>query len=299
MIEVRNRLALLETAHAEIVRLKTALAESEAARHVLEAQLAASNVTPANLAPQPSTSRSSPALDLTTPTAPPTPPKATAANSLPPGNKPSFASVVASTKGEKRKKRPAASPPSLHKATATVSRLFGPQTDTPSGYQFVYMSIARRRPLQEIRRILQGIKVNNSRVLDIQYPVPHVVSFLVHHDYVFTFTSTMHLKGLAVLDKFDPVDPQHVADPKYHALSTTEREDIAFELHIKRCTQSLRYLASRRPRLFASVAAFFQTEGYVTSEDIEALAPEEGLFGFRRPRDADAAMDDDTEVEIL
>ncbi|KAI8635731.1 hypothetical protein BD408DRAFT_318391, partial [Parasitella parasitica] len=241
MIEVRNRLALLETAHAEIVRLKTALAESEAARHVLEAQLAASNVTPANLAPQPSTSRSSPALDLTTPTAPPTPPKGTAATSLPPVNKPSFAFVVASTKGEKRKKRSAASPPSLHKATATVSRLFGPQTDTPSGYQFVYMSIARRRPLQEIRRILQGIKVNNSRVLDIQYPIPHVVFFLVHHDYVFIFTSTMHLKGrgCSPLADFDPCDPKNLLDPKYDSLSPSLRAEKAVEMENLRCLRAL------------------------------------------------------------
>ncbi|KAI8635795.1 hypothetical protein BD408DRAFT_320646, partial [Parasitella parasitica] len=74
-------------------------------------------------------------------------------------------------------------PPSIKKAAATVSRLFGPHSDMPSEYQFVYMGIARRRPLQEIRRTLQGIKINNSRVLDIQYPIPHVVSFLVHQDY--------------------------------------------------------------------------------------------------------------------
>ncbi|CEP17007.1 hypothetical protein [Parasitella parasitica] len=61
MIEVRNRLARLEAAHAEIARLKTALAESEAARHALEAQLAATAVTTTDLASKPSSSRPPPA----------------------------------------------------------------------------------------------------------------------------------------------------------------------------------------------------------------------------------------------
>ncbi|EPB80989.1 hypothetical protein HMPREF1544_12315 [Mucor circinelloides 1006PhL] len=204
VLEVRNRLSRLESAHAEISRLRAALAESESARQALEAQISRLSAPPAS------------SSSAAAPTPPPQPPKAVsfasvaAASSVPsvpapPRSSVSVSSVSAapttttSSNGKKRKKKSAAPPPpSIKKATATVSRLFGPQSDTPSGYQFVYMSIARRRPLQEIRRTLQGINLNNSRVLDIQYPVPNVISFLVHHDYVFTFT-TVEIENLRCL----------------------------------------------------------------------------------------------------
>ncbi|CEP06876.1 hypothetical protein [Parasitella parasitica] len=118
------------------------LAESEAARHAIKAQLAATTVTTTNnnLASKPSSYHLPPVTTATTTSASQTSTTATAAAPLTPGNQSSYASVVASNKGKIRKKNPAArSPlPSAAKASATLGRLFGPQRDISSGYRFVY-----------------------------------------------------------------------------------------------------------------------------------------------------------------
>jgi len=152
--------------------------------------------------------------------------------------------------------------------------LFGPQSDIPSGYQFVYMSIARRRPLQEIRRTLQGININKSRVLDIQYPIPNVISFLVHHDYVCTFTSTMHLKGhgCSPLLDFDPCDPKNLLDPKFDSLSLSLRAEKAVEIENLRCLRALSFVR-RSVRL--SVARSFLFYDKITQKQFDAILAEE------------------------
>lgn len=283
VLEVRNRLSRLESAHAEISRLRAALAESESARQALEAQLSCLSAPPVS-------SSSSAAA----PPPPPQPPKAVsfasvaASSSAPPVSAPPRSSSVLATTsvsaapttttsstGKKRKKKSAAPPPpSIKKATATVSRLFGPQSDIPSGYQFVYMSIARRRPLQEIRRTLQGININNSRVLDIQYPIPNVISFLVHHDYVCTFTSTMHLKGrgCSPLLDFDPCDPKNLLDPKFDSLSPSLRAEKAVEIENLRCLRALSFVR-RSVRL--SVARSFLFYDKITQKQFDAILAEE------------------------
>ncbi|KAK4518195.1 uncharacterized protein ATC70_001546 [Mucor velutinosus] len=179
MVEVRHRLSRLESAHAEIAQLKTALAESEAARDALAAQLAAINAqSTTNVAPT--------TIDAVSSNTP-TPPSTTSASKSTPSYsqsqvtaQPSFAAVVASNTGAKRKKKPAARPPppSATKASATLARLFAPQSDIPSGYQFVYYATPVRRRLSELRRLVQGVGLNNSRVLDIQYPLQNVIFFL-------------------------------------------------------------------------------------------------------------------------
>ena len=281
VLEVRNRLSRLESAHAEISRLRAALAESESARQALEAQLSRLSAPPVS------------SSSAAAPPPPPQLPKAVsfasvAAASSAPVSAPRRSSPVLSTSvsaasttttssnGKKRKKKLAAapSPPSIKKATATVSRLFGPQSDIPSGYQFVYMSIARRRPLQEIRRTLQGINLNNSRVLDIQYPVPNVISFLVHHDYVYTFTSTMHLKGrgCSPLLDFDPCDPKNLLDPKFDSLSPSLRAEKAVEIENLRCLRALSFVR-RSVRL--SVARSFLFYDKITQKQFDAILAEE------------------------
>ncbi|EPB80991.1 hypothetical protein HMPREF1544_12317 [Mucor circinelloides 1006PhL] len=136
------------------------------------------------------------------------------------------------------------------------------------------MSIARRRPLQEIRRTLQGINLNNSRVLDIQYPVPNVISFLVHHDYVFTFTSTMNLKGrgCSPLLDFDPCDPKNLLDPKFDSFSPSLRAEKAVEIENLRCLRALSFVR-RSVRL--SVARSFLFYDKITQKQFDAILAEE------------------------
>jgi hypothetical protein len=152
--------------------------------------------------------------------------------------------------------------------------LFGPQTDIPSGYQFVYMQIQVRRPLHQIRRLIQAIGLNNSRVLDIQYPVPNVISFLVHNDYVLTFTSAMHKngRGCSPLVDFDPCDQINLRDPKFASLSPALRAQKAIEIENLRCLRALSFV--RRPVRLPIARSFLQYER-ITQKQFDAILAEE------------------------
>ncbi|KAK4520599.1 uncharacterized protein ATC70_006477 [Mucor velutinosus] len=270
MVEVRHRLSRLESAHAKIAQLKTALAESEAARDALAAQLAAINAQSTTID----------AVSSNTPT----PPSTTSASKSTPSysqsqvtTQPSFAAVVASNAGAKRKKKPAARPPpSATKASATLARLFAPQSDIPSGYQFVYYATPVRRRLSELRRLVQGVGLNNSRVLDIQYPVQNVISFLVHNDYVLTLTKAMHLhgRGSSPLVDFDPCDPVNLKDPKFASLSPDLRVQKAIEVENLRCLRSLSFV---RRSVRVSVARSFLLYDRINQAQFDAILKEEML----------------------
>lgn len=266
MIEVRNRLCRLEAAHAEIAQLKSALTESQAACHTLEVQLAAVTVTPTSNLATPTTTTTATTTANTT--------AAATATTTTPGDQSSFASV-ASNAGKKRKKKPAPPPlPSMTKASATIGRLFGPQSDIPSGYQFVYFKTSVRRRLSELRRLIQAVGLNNSRVLDIQYPVPNVASFLVHNDYVLTFTSAMHQngRGCSPLVEFDPSDHTNLKDPKFASLSPALRAQKAIEIENLRCLRSLSFV--RRP-VRISVARSFLSYDRINQAQFDAILSEE------------------------
>lgn len=258
MLEVRNRLSRLETAQVEISHLRaaladsqSALAESESARKALEAQVA--------LLSTPTTTKIVPTTTPTTAAATPATASVSAAN----------------TASKKRKKKPVPPPlPSLSKASAIVGRLFGPQTDIPSGYQFVYMKISVRRPLKELRRLIQTVGLSNSRVLDIQYPVSNVVSFLVHNDYVLTFTSAMHTngRGCSPLVDFDPCDQINLKDPKFDSLSPSLRAQKAIEIENLRCLRSVSFVR-RSVRL--SVARSFLFHERINQAQFDAILAEE------------------------
>ncbi|CEP16545.1 hypothetical protein [Parasitella parasitica] len=191
----------------------------------------------------------------------------------------SFAFFAASNKGEKRKKKPSArSPlPSAAKASATLGRLLGPQSDIPSGYRFVYFKTSLRRRLAELCRLIQAIGLNNSGVLDIQYPVLHVVSFLAHNEYVLTFTSALHKngRGCSPLLDFDPCDPANLKDPKFDALSPVLRTQKAIEIENLRYLRSLS-LVRRSVRL--SVARSFLHYEQINRPQFDAILSEELKF---------------------
>lgn len=230
------------------------------------------NTTPITL---PAATTTTIATTATTTTATNTTNTTAATKTNTPGNQSSFASV-ASNAGKKRKKKPASPPlPSTTKASATIGRLFGPQSsDIPSGYQFVYFKTSVRRRLSELRRLIQAVGLNNSRVLDIQYPVPNVASFLVHNDYVLTFTSAMHQngRGSSPLIEFDPCDHTNLKDPKFASLSPALRAQKAIEIENLRCLRSLSFI--RRP-VRISVARSFLSYDRINQAQFDAILAEE------------------------
>ncbi|KAL7326058.1 hypothetical protein PS15p_208450 [Mucor circinelloides] len=243
VLEVRNRLSRLESA-----------------RQALEAQISCLSAPPVS------------SSSAAAPPPPPQPPKAisfasvAASSSAPPVSAPSRSSSVLATtvsaapttttssnNGKKGKKKSAAPPPpSIKRATATVSRLFGPQSDIPSGYQFVYMSIARRRPLQEIRRTLQGININKSRVLDIQYPIPNVMAVLLFLTLIPVIPKIYWIQSLT--------------------LSPSLRAEKAVEIENLRCLRALSFV-HRSVRL--SVARSFLFYDKITQKQFDAILAEE------------------------
>ena len=272
MIEVRHRLGRLESALAEIAQLKSALADSEAARHKLQLQLDAVTTTTLNATPTTSNvvPSATPTKTSTTSSIPP-PPTATPST----GTQSSFTLVESKKSGKKRKNKPASPPPpNAQKASATIARLFAPQSDSPSDYQFVYYSTSVRRRLSEVRKLLQAIGLNNSRILDIQHPVLHVISFLVHSDYVLTFTKAMHLhgRGGAPLVDFDPCDPIHLKDPKFATLPLDLRRQKAIEIENLRCLRALLFVR-RSVRL--SVARSFLHYDRITQTQFDAILSQE------------------------
>ncbi|KAI7867910.1 uncharacterized protein EV154DRAFT_531630 [Mucor mucedo] len=247
--QVNERLSRLESAHDEIFQLKTALARSEASRRELEKQvstLLALQKENSNSAPPPPTSQ----------------------------KPPSYANVAAAppkTKKQVKKKTPL---PSVRRATATVGRLFGPQANKPSEYQFLYYGTSVRRPLKELRRTLQATGVNVSRILDIQYPDSRVISFLLHTDFVVEFTSVMHNKGRGTvpLDDYDPLDPAKLKDPKFANLSLELRCQKAHEIQNLRCLRALSFVR-RSARL--SVARSFLHYERINQKQFDAILAEE------------------------
>lgn len=239
--EINARLVRLEEAHSEIFALKTALAESEAARRDLEAQVASL---------------------LGNKSVPPPPPP------------PASSYVHAVTKNLAAKKSKKTLLPSVRRATAAVGRLFGPKAGSHSEYQFVYYGTSVRRPLKELRRTLQAIGVNTSRILDIQYPDSRVISFLLHTDYIVEFSSKMHLKGRGTLplQDYDPLSPSNLKDPKFGSLSLDLRVQKAREIENRRCLRSLSFV---RKSARLSVARSFLHYERINQAQYDTILSEE------------------------
>ncbi|KAK4521590.1 uncharacterized protein ATC70_006914 [Mucor velutinosus] len=155
MIEVRNRLARLETAHVEIERLKTAWQSLKLLVTLSKPNLQLATVL--QLAWLPNHHHPTHLLPLLPPQqhqhqlhAPmlPLPPlRFQEINHL---LLPSLHLIQVQSVRRSPAARPP--PPSATKASATLARLFAPQSDIPSGYQFVYYATPVRRRLSELRR---------------------------------------------------------------------------------------------------------------------------------------------------
>ncbi|KAK4510891.1 uncharacterized protein ATC70_004673 [Mucor velutinosus] len=184
-------------------------------------------------------------------------------------------------------------PPSATRHPLLLLVFLLPQSDIPSGYQFVYYATPVRRRLSELRRLVQGVGLNNSRVLDIQYPVQNVISFLVHNDYVLTLTKAMHLhgRGSSPLIDFDPCDPVNLKDPKFASLSRDLRVQKAIEVENLRCLRSLSFVRRSVQEMPARSSSSAAAKPPSRSSDQERLAKKQRLsyLGYLLHHDAETA----------
>ncbi|OAD72682.1 hypothetical protein PHYBLDRAFT_168947 [Phycomyces blakesleeanus NRRL 1555(-)] len=153
--------------------------------------------------------------------------------------------------------------PSARRIAASV-RMFALPSG-PSGYEYVYIPRSRRLKHKEVRSSLRTLGVDSSRLLDINFPARGVIGILVHVQYADTFKAKLTNASVEILDAFDPLDPDNVADPKYASLSTHELANTAAMLHHDRCLQALQFL---RPHVAIPVGHFFCEEGWISEDEI-------------------------------
>ncbi|KAI9011848.1 hypothetical protein CLU79DRAFT_806011 [Phycomyces nitens] len=135
----------------------------------------------------------------------------------------------------------------------------------PLGYKYVYIPRSRRLTHREVRSSLRTLGIDTARLLDINFPARGVVGILVHLQFVDEFEAQLNRAKVEIIGDFDPVDPQHLADPKYHDLPLDERANTAIQVQNARCLQTLKFL---RPHVALPVAHFFVEEGWISSDEV-------------------------------
>ncbi|KAG1052662.1 hypothetical protein G6F43_005209 [Rhizopus delemar] len=84
-----------------------------------------------------------------------------------------------------------------------------------TGFKFIHLPIQCRLPLNQLRSSLHRLHINTRRILNIQYPDRHVVSFLIHYGYENELREQLRKVHILVRDNFDPLDPENVRDPEF------------------------------------------------------------------------------------
>ena len=146
----------------------------------------------------------------------------------------------------------------------------------PQGYQYVYIGRSGKILRSEIRSTFRKVGVDTGRVLDICFPASGVIGILLHTQYVEGFLDLMKKCEAEVIEGFDPLDPKHIADPKYESLSTNDRESLMYEFTNTRALQTLSFL---RPLNVSGVGKYFVSAGWICDEEL-ALAVSEAMARF-------------------
>ncbi|KAL7319001.1 hypothetical protein PS15m_002177 [Mucor circinelloides] len=146
-----------------------------------------------------------------------------------------------------------------------LHRTFNPPKSNPSepnSYTFVYLSRSRRLNRAQIRKKFQELSIDNLRVLDITFPARDTIGVLLHEAYLPEFRSKLLEIDSTPIPGFDPLDHNHVADPKYQDLTEDRRIRLAHALQQDRCMRTLYFI---RPHLLPGVAKYFTRQGWIST----------------------------------
>lgn len=154
----------------------------------------------------------------------------------------------------------------------------------PQGYQYVYIGRSGKIERSEIRSTFRKVGVDTGRILDICFPASGVIGILLHTQYVDNFLDLMKKCEAEIIEGFDPLDPKHIADPKYESLSALERESLIYEFTNTRALQTLSFL---RPLNVSGVGKYFLSAGWICDEEL-SLAVSEAVarFAEKEPKKA-------------
>ena len=195
-----------------------------------------------------------------------------------------------------RLKKAPVSPETQQRRIAAAARAFQLPSET-HGFQYIYVPSRARQPTGQIRSNLRRFGVDNSRVLDIQYPSRQTIGLLVHNDYVSTLTEKLKSININTIN-FDPLDPKNINDPKLKDVPTEQKQQLAKELHYKRAQRSIQFI--RAPIKFA-VARTFHTYGWITLDELKTVLatkkphrddPEAAATNYRLNENDDDNMSD-------
>ncbi|ORE05300.1 hypothetical protein BCV72DRAFT_331361, partial [Rhizopus microsporus var. microsporus] len=150
-----------------------------------------------------------------------------------------------------------------------AARLLQPPFEN-QGFQYVYLPIKARVPIDQIRTRLRKPYIANNRILDIHYPDRNVVALLVHNDYVNELRKQLERFKVTLKDDFGPCDPKVLRDPKYINLSPEERANFAFMHHSGRMARALIYI---RASVKYAVARFFYSKGWISKTHLQETLP--------------------------
>ena len=165
-----------------------------------------------------------------------------------------------------RQKKAPISTETQQRRIAAAARSFQLPSDT-HGFQYVYVPSCARQPTGQIRSNLRRFGVDNSRVLDIQYPARQTIGLLVHNDYATILTEKLKAIEIIPVD-FDPFDPKNINDPKYQDAPTDQKQQLARDLQSKRAQRSIQFI--RAPVKFA-VARAFHNYGWISLDVLKAI----------------------------
>ncbi|ORY89850.1 hypothetical protein BCR43DRAFT_421993, partial [Syncephalastrum racemosum] len=108
-------------------------------------------------------------------------------------------------------------------------RLFSPPSG-PQGYSFVYLHRSHRLSHSEVRKAMRDLDVDQSLIIDVNFPVKGVVGLLVHDAFTPELRERLRLAKIPLQD-FDPLDPSHVTAPEFTSQSHAEKIARARELY--------------------------------------------------------------------
>ncbi|KAG1077143.1 hypothetical protein G6F42_025042 [Rhizopus arrhizus] len=202
-------------------------------------------------------------------------------NSVPSGTEASTWAVVAANGKPRNKVR----------RRLAAARGFQPVSGD-QGFEYVYIPRSRRMSYSEARRRLSRLGVDNWRVLDVCFPAHSVAGLLVHLQYKPALLGLLERAKVPVLSDFDPLDPQHLADPTYASASMDTRLTAIATIVNERCSRTLERL---RYPVAVAVSKFFLANAMVSDEVVsEVLSSKGDRPTIRRHRDdpiEDMAMD--------
>ncbi|KAI7846959.1 hypothetical protein BDC45DRAFT_576386 [Circinella umbellata] len=104
----------------------------------------------------------------------------------------------------------------------------------PNGYSFVYLKSNHRTKHSEVRKKLRILKVEQARVIDIQFPCKGIIGLLVHASYAPELIALLEKVNLLIIKNFDPTSSNIINYPTLQDLDPQEKNKQATQIYQKR-----------------------------------------------------------------